>query len=125
MTSRKTTIIRICSITLLLATIVFVFCSCDFEIPEQPQTYFEDIYVVVTDIEKKEYFAGTAVREVTLEVYSQEYNLTKRVTEIYKGMFGSMSYMEYEKCDTVKARLCTVYMESTGEIVDRYIDKVY
>ena len=125
MTSRTTTLIRLCSIIILLAISLSVFCSCDFELPEQPQAHFEDIDVIVTDIEKKEYFAGTAIREVTIEVYSQEYNLTKRFTEIYKGMFGSMPYMEYEKGDTVKARLCTVFMESTGKIVDRYIDKVY
>ena len=125
MTSRKTTLIRICSIILLLATTLSLFCSCDLELPEQPKAYFEDIYVVITDIEKKEYLAGTAIREVTIEVYSQEYNLTKRITEIYKGMFCKMPYMEYEKGNIVKARLCTVFMESTGKIVDRYIDKIY
>lgn len=125
MTSKKTNLMRKLSILLLLASILTVLCLCDFEIPEQPQTHCKDIYVVITDVEKKQYFAGTAIREVTLEVYSQEYNLTKRVTEIYKGMFGRMPYMEYEKGDTVKARLCTVFMESTGQIVDRFIDKVY
>ncbi|MBE5819776.1 MAG: hypothetical protein E7310_03010 [Clostridiales bacterium] len=135
MTSKKMILMRICSIVLLLATSLSAFCSCDlelseqpqtyFEIPEQPKAYFEDIYVVVTDIDKKEYFAGTTIREVTIEVYSKDYNLTKRVTETYKGMFGNMPYMEYEKGDTIRARLCTTFMESTGQIVDRYIDKVY
>ena len=125
MTSKKTTFIRIFSIILLLAISLSVFCSCDFELPEQPQNHFEDIYVVITDIEKKEYYAGTSIREVTIEVYSKEYNLTETFTETYKGMFDNMPYMEYKKGNTVKARLCTVVMESTGKIVDRYIDKVY
>lgn len=89
------------------------------------EIYFKDIYVVVTDIEKKQYFAGAIIREVTIEVYSQEYNLTKCVTETYKGMFGSMPYMEYERGDTVKAKLCTAFMESTGQIVNQYIYEVY
>ena len=125
MTSKKTTIIRIFSLLLLLITSLSIFCSCDFELPEQPEAYYEDIYVVVTDIEKKQYYAGTSIREVTLEVYSQEYNLTKRVTAIDKGFFVTLSYMEYEKGDTVKARLCTVFMKSTGQIIDRYIDIIY
>lgn len=125
MTSKKTTLIRICSILLMFTISLTVFCSCNFEIPEQPKANFKDIDVVITDIEKKQYFAGTAIREVTIEVYSQEYNLTKRFTETYKGMFEEIPYMKYEKGDTVKARLCTYYMESTGQIVNRFIDKVY
>lgn len=111
---------------LLILVSTLSFCSCSDYVPkEQPVPYTQDIDVVITKIEKKQWFAGTAQREVEITVYSKEYNLIGKDTEHYVGMFGKMPFWEYEKGDTVKARMIIFIMESTGEITNRYIDKVY
>lgn len=125
MITKKDIFIFILLTTILLLPLVTGGASGNLKIPEEPQIYSENIYVVVTDIEKKEYYAGTAIREVTIEVYSKEYNLRESYTETYKGIFGNIPCWSYEKGDIVKARLCTVVIQSTGKVIDRYIDKVY
>lgn len=125
MITKKEIFICILFVTILILPLVIGFASGNFKIPEEPDIQSKDIYVVVTDIEKKEYYAGTAIREVTIEVYSKEYNLRESYTETYKGIFGNIPCWSYKKGDIVKARLCTAVIQSTGKVVDRYIDKVY
>jgi hypothetical protein len=117
---------RILSIFLVFS-ILLIFCSCNenYTPKEQPTSYSEDIQVVVTKISKKQWFAGTAQREVEISVYSDEYNISGKDTIRYTGMFGSFKLWDVEKGDTVTARMIIVYMKSTGEITKRYIDKVY
>lgn len=119
----KTAII-ILDIFLLVIFIWLCFLDPN-DIPEQPVSYAQDIEVIITDIEKNQYYAGTIQREIKVTVYNEEYNITGKYTEHYVGMFGKMPFWEYEKGDTVKARMIIFIMESTGEITNRYIDKVY
>ncbi|MBR6689396.1 MAG: hypothetical protein IKL68_05215 [Clostridia bacterium] len=112
---------------ILLASIVLILTSCnsDYVPKEQSVSYAKDIQVVITELDKKQWFAGTAQREVKVTVYSEEYNLTGKDTVRYTGMFGRMPLWEAKEGDTVKARMIVCYMESTGEVTNRYIDKVY
>lgn len=112
---------------ILLASIVLILSACnsDYVPKEQPVSYAEDIQVVITDLDKRQWFAGTAQREVKITVYSEEYNLTGKDTIRYTGMFGSMPLWEAKEGETIKARMIVFYMKSTGEITNRYIDKVY
>ena len=110
---------------LLLALFIWLCLLDPNDIPEQPVSYVQDIQVVITNIEKHQYYAGTVQRKVEVTVYSKEYNLTQKFTERYAGTFGNMPLWEYEKGDTIKARMITFVMESTGEMTTRYIDKLY
>lgn len=92
---------------------------------EQPHLYWKDIDVVVTSVDKKHWYASTHWYEVKVSVKSEEYQLT--YTEVFKGSgaFGRPSQWEYDKGDTVKAKLYSWVMDSTGEVVRREIHTVY
>lgn len=111
----------------LLLTLSFTSCSTSSNhVPkEQPVSYAEKIDVVITQIYKRQFWAGTVQREVEVTVYSEEYNLTNKFTERYAGIFGNMPLWECEKGNTVKARMITFVMKSTGKVVNRYIDLLY
>ncbi len=92
---------------------------------EQPHLYWKDIDVVVTDIDKKQWYASTHWYEVKVSVESEEYQLT--YTEIFKGSgaFGCPPQWEYDEGDTVRAELYSWVMDSTGEVIRREIHMVY
>lgn len=92
---------------------------------EQPHLYWKDIDVAVTSVDKKHWYASTHWYEVKVSVKSEEYQLT--YTEVFKGSgaFGCPSQWEYDKGDTVKAKLYSWVMDSTGEVVRREIHTVY
>ena len=112
-------------ILVIITLFVFTSCNSNYAPSEQPLSYAETINVVITAIDKKQWFAGTAQREVKVTVYSEEYNISYKDTVRYTGMFGNMSLWQAKEGDIVKARMIVFYMQSTGKITNRYIDKVY
>ena len=97
----------------------------DYVPPEQPHLYWKDIDVVVTDISRRRWFAGTHWHEVTITVESQEYGLTRTLTYKGSGFFGCPSQWGYEVGDVVRAQLYSWVMDSTGEVTKRLIHQVY
>lgn len=117
---------RIITIILMLSILLaFSSCNGDYTAKEQPVSYSKDIHVVVTNINKKQWFAGTAQREVEITVYSDEYNISGKDTIRYTGMFGGFKLWDVQEGDTITARIIVVYMKSTGKITKRYIDIIY
>lgn len=93
--------------------------------PEQPHLYWKDIDVVVTDISRRHWFAGTHWYEVAITVESKEYGLTRTLTYKGSGFFGCPSQWNYEVGNVVRAQLYSWVMDSTGEITKRLIHQVY
>lgn len=114
----------------LLFCCLFLFTSCgdmnssNYEKPEQPHLYWKDIDVVVTEIDKRYWFATTHWYTVNITVYNEEYNLTQTFEDESSGLFVPNSW-NYEKGDVIKAQLYSWKMDSTGEIVKRQINKIY
>lgn len=114
---RKYLIIIIALLTILSG------CECNQSITpkEQPHFYRKDIDVVVIDIDKRSWFAGTRWYEVQIEVYNEEYDLTEIFEIKGSGIFGKPSEWDYQIGDTVSAELFSWKMDSTGEIIKREI----
>lgn len=89
--------------------------------PEQPHLYWKDIDVVVTDIDKKTWFATTRWWMINIEVYSEEYGLTEIFEIKDSGLYGCPSEWECEVGDIIKAELHSWVMDSTGEVIRREI----
>ena len=89
--------------------------------PEQPHLYWKDIDVVVTDIDKKTWFATTRWWMINIEVYSEEYDLTETFEIKDSGLYGCSSEWEYEAGDIIKAELHSWVIDSTGEVIRREI----
>lgn len=89
--------------------------------PEQPHLYRKDIDVVVTDIDKKTWFASTRWWIVNVEVYNEEYNLTKTFEIKGSGLYGCPEEWEYEVGDVVTTELYSWVMDSAGEVIRREI----
>lgn len=111
------------------ALLLLVFqCGCVQDMPcvkkEQPRLYWEDIDVVVEQVSRKHWFAGTHRYEVRIIVKSDEYNLTFTDVIIGSGMFRPKQW-DYHAGDTVKAELCSWVTDSTGEVTKREINRVY
>lgn len=120
--------------TILFALLLlFILSGCavqqtenmSLERKEQPHLYQKDIDVVVTSINKKHWFASTHHYQVKISVKSEEYQLTHTETHRGSGIYGRPSQWKYHKNDTVKARLYSWVIDSTGEVIRREIAKVY
>lgn len=116
----------------LLFSLLICLCSCalpepdpNYTPPEQPHLYWKDIDVVVTDISRRHWFAGTHRYEVNITVESEEYGLTRTLSYNGSGFFGCPSQWNYEVEDVVKAQLYSWVMDSTGEVTRRLIHQVY
>lgn len=92
---------------------------------EQPHLYWKDIDVVVTNTDKRHWFATTHRYMVSLTVQSEEYGLTRTFQFDGLGLLGCPAQWEYEIGDTVKAELYSWVLDSTGEVIRREIAKVY
>ena len=121
--------------SIFLTFVIFLFCvtGCDnikfsnsSANKEQPHLYWKDIDAVVTEVNQKHWFATTHHYVLDVTVYSEEYNLTKILTEQGSGAFGTPEHWSIQKGDTVKVRLHSWVMDSTGEVTRREIhDFVY
>lgn len=108
------------------AILLFSACSCSSYTPkEQPHLYWKDIDVVITDIDKRHWFAGTHWYVVEITVESEEYGLEETFEIEGSGAFGCPEQWRYEEGQTVKAELYSWVMDSTGEVVRREINQVY
>lgn len=99
--------------------------SSDCKPPEQPYLYWKDIDVVVTDVEKRHWFATTHRYEVVITVHSNEYGLDATFTDTGSGAFGCPDTWKYEVGAVTKAKLCSWVMNSTGEVIRRKISQIY
>ena len=118
-----------------VAGILFIFVillvGCSFEsnqnyVPkEQPHLYWKDIDVVVTDIDKRHWFATVHRYEVNITVHSEEYNISKTLNYQSSGAFAVIPGWDYEVGDVIKAELYSWVMDSTGEVMRRDINKIY
>ena len=122
---------KILTILLILALILCtVGCAgnsntTDYTIPEEPHLYWKDIDVVVTDIDKQHWFAGTHWYSVQITVESEEYNLERTIEFKGSGAFGKPGQWDYKTGDIVTAQLYSWVMDSTGEVVRRKINTIY
>lgn len=117
---------RVCFI---LSLVLLVFqCGCtqgvQYERKEQPHLYWKDIDVVVEQVNRRRWFAGTYRYEVKVSVRSDEYNLAYTDVFTGSGMFCPKQW-SYSAGDIVKAELYSWVMDSTGEVIRRGINRVY
>jgi hypothetical protein len=119
---------------ILIITIIIILCltGCSTDIKdntyqpqEQPHLYWKDIDVLVTDIDRRRWFAGTHWYEVKITVESEEYGLIENFTIKGSGAFGCPHEWDYEEGQIVQAELYSWVMDSTGEVVRRDINKIY
>lgn len=123
---------RILMAFIAITIILCFFSGCtansaetDYTIPEEPHLYWKDIDVVVTDIDKRHWFAGTHWYSVQITVESEEYNLERTIEFKGSGAFGKPGQWDYQTGDIVTAQLYSWVMDSTGEVVRRKINTIY
>lgn len=92
---------------------------------EQPHLYWKDIDVVVTDIDRKHWYASTHWYVVKITVKSEEYGLIEEFEIKGSGAFGRPNQWNYKRGQIVKAQLYSWVMDNTGDVVRREINKVY
>ena len=97
----------------------------EYRVQEQPHLYWKDIDVVVTDIDKRHWFASTHWYTINLTVESEEYGLIDTFEIEGSGSFGCPKEWNYEEGQIVKAQLYSWVMDSTGEVIKREIHEVY
>lgn len=92
------------------------------KLAETPHLYWKDINVVITDINKKHWYASGHHYKMYLTVESKEYGLSESFT-----LNGSDAKEKwgYEEGDIIEAELYSWVMDSTGEVIRREINKVY
>lgn len=94
--------------------------SPDYDLPEEPQIYQQDIDVIITKIDKRHWFAKTHWYKVDVTVKNEEYQIEETKTFKGSGMFiPDMWYAE--EGDIVQAVLTRRILNSTGEVVQQYI----
>ena len=92
---------------------------------ERPHLYWKDIDVVITDIQKRHWFAVTHWYAGEITVHSEEYGMTETIYYDGTGSMGEPNWWNYEKGDAVMAEMDSWVMDSTGEVVKRKIVKIY
>lgn len=91
---------------------------------EQPVLYWKDIDVKVSSNNKHSWFVKTRFYKQEIKVVSDEYNLEKTFYLTDSGAFANMPYWDVKEGDVIKAELYSWKLESTGEIVNREINKL-
>ena len=111
----------ICLLSILIVFLGFVGCDSEpVERVEQPHLYWKDINVVVTNVNKKHWFATTHHYIIEITVKSEEYGLEKTITSEGGGMFAPQHW-DVKEGDVITAQLYSWVMDSTGEVVKREI----
>lgn len=91
---------------------------------EKPVLYWKDIDVKVVSNNKHSWFVKTRFYKQEIKVISNEYNLEKTFYLNDSGAFANMPYWNVKEGDVIKAELYSWKLESTGEIVNREINKL-
>ena len=91
---------------------------------EKPVLYWKDIDVKVVSNNKHSWFVKTRFYKQEIKVISNEYNLEETFYLNYSGAFANMPYWNVKEGDVIKAELYSWKLESTGEIVNREINKL-
>lgn len=119
-------------VLIIMIVVILFLTGCNMQIddstyqpPEQPHLYWKDIDVVVTDIDKRHWFATTHWYKVEITVESEEYGLIEDFEIKGSGLFGRPDEWDYEEGQIVRAELYSWVMDSTGEVVRRKINRVY
>ncbi len=89
---------------------------------EKPHLYWKEIDVVISDIDKRHWYASGHHYTIDLTVRSDEYGLSESFS--LNGMDAAAKW-EYSEGDTVKAELFSWVIDSTGEVTKREINQVY
>ena len=117
---------------IIMSLIILCLTGCNinakgntYQPQEQPHLYWKDIDVIVTDIDKRHWFATTHWYVVNITVESEEYGLIENFEKKGSGAFGCPKEWNYEEGQTVKAQLYSWVMDSTGEVTRREINKIY
>lgn len=91
---------------------------------EKPVLYWKDIDVKVVSNNKHSWFVKTRFYKQEIKVVSDEYNLEETFYLNDSGAFANMPYWNVKEGDVIKAELYSWKLESTGEIVNREINKL-
>lgn len=91
---------------------------------EKPVLYWKDIDVKVVSNNKHSWFVKTRFYKQEIKVVSDEYNLEETFYLTDSGAFANMPYWNIKEGDIIKAELYSWKLESTGEIVNREINKL-
>ena len=92
---------------------------------EKPVLYWKDIDVEVVSSRRKSNLFGRVKRySQTITVRSKEYKLEKTFKLNSSGAFANMPYWNVKEGDVIKAELYSWRLESTGEIINREINKL-
>ena len=91
---------------------------------EKPVLYWKDIDVKVVSNNKHSWFVKTRFYKQEIKVISNEYNLEETFYLNDSGAFANMPYWNVKEGDVIKAELYSWKLESTGEIVNREINKL-
>ena len=110
-------ILTIC--TILSIGIVGVIVGCTPS-PDRIRLYYTDINVEIIDIQKDKYYDEYMHYDITVTVYSEEYDITEVITEYGYGLIIPLSW-NYEKGDIITVRMYSKIIESTGEVLERKI----
>lgn len=91
---------------------------------EKPVLYWKDIDVEVVSNNKHSWFVKTRFYKQEIKVISNEYNLEETFYLNDSGAFANMPYWNVKEGDVIKAELYSWRLESTGEIINREINKL-
>lgn len=111
--------------------IIFSFVGCEYNSfslkkEEQEHLYWKDINVEVVDIYHAYWYATTPRHQLTITVYSEEYDLKETFIYSSSGMMVNFPNCANSKVgDIVKAELYSWVIDSTGEVTRRQIHQVY
>lgn len=115
---------------ILIIALIIIICltGCTknqtYQAPERPHLYWQDIDVVVTDVNRRQWFAKTTWYLVEYTVTSEEYGLTQTFYAQDCGLWRPQEW-DYEEGQILTAELYSWVMDSTGEVVRREINQVY
>lgn len=108
---------------LLVCLMVFCLVGCepiDYTPKEQPRLYYKDIEVVVTNVDRRQWFAITHHYVLDITVYSEEYGITKTFSSQGTGMWRP-NHWDAQKGDTITAILYTWLLDNEQRVVRREI----
>lgn len=112
---------------IFLMGVIFYGIGLDYEHtppPEQAVMYYKDIDVKVVSSQTYSTFGKVPQYKQEITVKSEEYGLEETFNLYDSGIFANMPYWNVQEGDIIQAVLHSWVMESTGEVVEREIDRL-